>query len=187
MSAFGSPWGDIDRTKPEEPYVVSSDGWGWFAIFIVIAIPFFIIGALLTNLAAVIAAHPYISISVYAVLSALAGIILYLRGCKKYRIAGVIASFITLAPFALTEGLYMIPYIVQNSLFASVFEWILVTAAVGGITFFIFAVSDKIENGVIHLIISVVFFAIVFAILNGVLSSSDEINWGVVSSIYRLS
>lgn len=37
MSAFSPPWKDIDDTRPGAPYVVDSDGWGWFALFIIIS------------------------------------------------------------------------------------------------------------------------------------------------------
>ena len=28
MSAFGSPWKDIDDTREGTPYIVDNDGWG---------------------------------------------------------------------------------------------------------------------------------------------------------------
>lgn len=183
MSAFGSPWGDIDRTPSDTPYVVDSDGWGWFALFIMLALPFFIIGLLLTQATEWICAHPYISISIYLILSLVIGIILYARG-KRWRLPGIIATMITLAPFALVEGLYMVPYIMQNSLFASVFEWLLVTLLIGGITFFVIVISSALKSGLMHLVIAIIFAGIVFLILNNLLSSSDEINWAIVRSLY---
>lgn len=39
MSAFGNPWGDIDKTKEGAPYVVSDDGWGWLGLAILALVP----------------------------------------------------------------------------------------------------------------------------------------------------
>jgi hypothetical protein len=185
MAAFGNPWGDIDRTQPGQPYVADSDGWGWFALLIMLALPFFVMGILLMQMTEAICKHPYISFGTYLVFSFVFGLIFYSRGNKKFKLAGIAATMITLLPFALTEAFYMVPYIVQHALFASVFEWLIVTAILGGITFFILSIANLLENGWIHLILAVIFFAIVFAVLNHFLSSSDQINWALVSTVYQ--
>ena len=186
MSVFGHAWGDIDRTPPETPYVVDSDGWGWFMIFLLLALPFFLIGIFLTRAAALICSHPYISMVIYLLFSFLIGGVLYIWGNKKRKVFGLIATLITLLPLATVEGLYLIPYILQSGLFTAVFEWILVTAVVGGITFFILAIANVLNNGVIHFIISLVFCGLVCLILFGMLRTSKEINWTVIRSIYSL-
>ena len=44
MSAFGNPWGDIDKTKEGAPYVVSDDGWGWLGLAILALVPVVFMG-----------------------------------------------------------------------------------------------------------------------------------------------
>lgn len=187
MSAFGSPWGDIDRTPPGAPYVVDSDGWGWFALFILMALPFFIIGIFMIKLTEAICAHPYISVGLYIAFAIIVGIVFYHKKNKRWRALGVIATIITFFPFAMVEGFYMIPYIMQNSLFVAVFEWIFVSAVVGGITIFIMMISRQFDSGMVHFALALIFASIVFMILNHFLSSSDEINWNVVFTLYELN
>lgn len=184
MGMFDPMWSDVDRTRQGEPYVVSSDGWGWFAILIMLAMPFFLMGIILLNFAETVCAHPYISAGLYFLFALIFSFIFYGRGNKKCKGLGVVASVITLLPFAMVEGLYMIPYILQNSLFSAVFEWIIVTVFIGAITFFLLAISNILGNGLIHLIIAIAFCVIVFLILNNMFDSSSEINWDVIRTLY---
>lgn len=39
MGAFSPIWDDIDQTPRGRPYVVSSGGWGWSDILLVLALP----------------------------------------------------------------------------------------------------------------------------------------------------
>ena len=184
MSTFGSPWKDIDETLPGKPYVVDSDGWGGFALFILLALPFFIVGILLTQGAIIICEHPLLSSAVYLICSLLLGIVLYRSRQKRWRPLGIIATILNLLPFALVEGFYMIPYMMQHSLFAFVFEWIFVTVVVGGLTFSILIIAHKLSSGLVHFLSASLFFLIVFLILNSVLSSSDDLNWAIAFSVY---
>ena len=52
MSAFGNPWGDIDKTKEGAPYVVSDDGWGWLGLAILALVPVVFMGFALQPLLA---------------------------------------------------------------------------------------------------------------------------------------
>lgn len=51
MSAFGNPWGDIDKTKEGAPYVVSDDGWGWLGLAILALVPVVFMGFALQGMA----------------------------------------------------------------------------------------------------------------------------------------
>ena len=62
LSTFGSPWGDIDDTNAKTPYVVDSDGWGWFFLLVLLAIPFFLVGSAMVSISAWICTHPILSI-----------------------------------------------------------------------------------------------------------------------------
>lgn len=185
MSAFGSPWGDIDRTRAKTPYVVDSDGWGWFALFILFALPFFIIGLLLTQLTEMVCAHPYMTMFIYIIFSVAFSLVYNIRMHQRFKIFGIFATLFALVPFILVQVLYLIPYITQNSLFKATFEWIIVTAVIGGITFFVLAISNVIRNGVIQLIVAAIFLVATVVILNGYISSSEEINWPFILSLYK--
>ena len=58
MSAFGNPWGDIDKTKEGAPYVVSDDGWGWLGLAILALVPVVFMGFALQGMANFISSHP---------------------------------------------------------------------------------------------------------------------------------
>ena len=58
MSAFGNPWGDIDKTKEGVPYVVSDDGWGWLGLAILALVPVVFMGFALQGMANFISSHP---------------------------------------------------------------------------------------------------------------------------------
>lgn len=186
MGAFDPIWSDVDRTSADTPYVVSADGWGWFAIFIILAIPFFIIGLIVTRFSQFLYQHPYLSICGYITISFILGNILYRRGRRKFKSIGVVATLITMLPFAMVEGLYLVPYIQQNSLFSAAFEWLIVTVFICVITFFVMVISNMLDNGLIHFVISVLFCCGTFFILNNIFSSSSEINWSVIQDIYNL-
>lgn len=186
MSAFGSPWGDLDRTPANTPYVVDSDGWGWFALFLIFALPFFCLGILITQLAETVCAHPHMTVFIYLIISSVFSFIFNIRMQQRFKILGIFATILAMIPFMLVQVLYLIPYIVQNSLFASVFEWIIVTAVIGGISFFILAISNVIRNGMIQLTISMIFLAVTIVILHSYISSSEDINWSFILSLYNL-
>lgn len=185
MSAFGSPWEDIDQTRPGQPYVVDSDGWGWFMLFILLAVPFAVLGAILAQLAETICAHPYITICVYLLFACILSLVLNTRGNRRHRVLGVISTMLTLLPFIQVQMLYMIPYLLQNSLFSAAFEWLIVTAAMVGLTFFILAICNVLQNRLVQLLLALLFLALTCLILFLCLSSSKEINWAVVQTLYR--
>ena len=111
MSAFSPPWKDIDDTRPGTPYVVDSDGWGWFALFIVLTIPFLAIAGVVVGFSALICAHPIVSLLCYVVLTLVIGGAFYARAAIRHRICGVIATVLTMAPLGMGVALYAIPYV----------------------------------------------------------------------------
>lgn len=187
MSAFGSPWKDIDDTREGTPYVVDNDGWGWFFIFILVSIPFLIIGSVIANISLWVCNHPIVSLSIYLVLTFLIGIVFYARSSMRHRICGIIATFLTIAPLGMGVALYAIPYVMIEGSFSSIFDWVLVAAFLFGITFFIFAICNLLKNGMIHLMIGFVFFISAYFLITGLISSeSGIISWEVIKSLYRI-
>ena len=187
MSAFGAPWKDIDDTREGTPYVVDNDGWGWFFIFIIVAVPFLIVGSVIVNISTWVCNHPILSLSIYLILTFLIGIFFYARSSMRHRICGIIATILTIAPLGMGVALYAIPYVMIEGSFSSIFDWVLVAAFLFGIMFFIFAICNLLKNGLIHLIIGFVFFILAYFFITGLISSESEIiSWEAIKSLYGI-
>lgn len=185
MSAFGSPWKDIDDTKPGTPYVVDNDGWGWFFVFILLAVPFLAIGAVVVQFSSVVCDHPIVSLLAYVALTLLVGGIFYARPTIRNRICGVIATALTMAPLGMGVALYTIPFVMLDGSFSSVVDWVLVAALLFGITFFIFSICNLLRNGLTHLVIALIYFIIAYFFITGLISSeSDIMTWESIRNLY---
>lgn len=162
MSAFKAPWSDIEETYPGQPYVVDSNGWGWFAIFMLLALPFFLIWLFLHRFANAVCEHPYVFAGIYLAISCIFGFILYWNKAKKHPFLGFLAVVLTLLPIAWVQGIYAIPYVLlKDGFFWVTIEWLLVTAAIVGATVFVMVISNTLGNGLMHLMIAMVFFVII--------------------------
>lgn len=187
MSAFGSPWGDIDRTPPGQPYVVDSDGWGWFMLFIILVLPFFMLWLLISKAAAWICMHPIVSGVIYLAVSALISLLMY-RGRKiRQRLLGTLAGIITFLPFAAGEALYAIPYVLlqPDKVFGPIFEWIIVTTVLLLFTIFVIAIANASGSVIVHLISAIIFCGVVGLLLRGI-NSSDVVTWQALGELYVL-
>lgn len=185
MSAFSPPWKDIDDTRPGTPYVVDSDGWGWFALFIIISIPFLAVAGVVVQLSTVVCAHPIASLLGYTALTLLLGVIFYSRAAIRHRICGVIATVLTMAPLGMGVALYAVPYVVLEGSFSAITDWILVAAFLFGITFFIFAICNLLKNGLTHLVIGLIFFVFAWFFITGLISSeADVMSWESIRNLY---
>ena len=185
MSVFGPPWEDIDDTKAGTAYVVNSDGWGWFAIFIIVAIPFLAVGTVIYQISSWISNHPILSGIIYLMITFLSGIIFYSRPTMRHRICGIIATIITMLPLGIGVGLYAIPYVMLDGSFSSAFDWVLITLFAYGIIFFIFSICNILRNGIIHMIIGVVFLVFASLLISGLISSASEVlSWEAILQLY---
>lgn len=185
MSAFGSPWKDIDDTKSGTPYIVDNDGWGWLFLFIIVSVPFLLVGGAIANVSAWVCRHPVLSLSIYVLLTLLIGVFFYSRSLMRHRICGVVATILTMIPLGMGVGLYAVPYVVVTGSLSSVFDWVLVAAILFGITFFIFSICNTLKNGLIHLIIGLAFFVLAIFFIIGLISSESEvISWEVIKKVY---
>lgn len=113
MSAFGNPWGDIDKTKEGAPYVVSDDGWGWLGLAILALVPVVFMGFALQGMANFISSHPIWIIVGYILLTLGIGAISYKRKTGLWNVLGMVATSISFLPILLTEMLVEIPSIVR--------------------------------------------------------------------------
>lgn len=183
MSAFGSPWGDIDQTPPGTPYIVDSDGWGWFLLLILFAVPILLVASILSEAGGLLFRHPYLCGGIYIALSAWISFLKYRDKPKVHRVPGMFAAFLTMLPLGIAEGLYALPYLVLNSLISGLFEWLIVTAFVLAITVFLMSV---IKNGFLHLFLALLFFMLTTLLVLGVLRSSDLVNWDAIYKLYTV-
>lgn len=185
MSAFESPWKDIDDTRPGTPYVVDNDGWGWFFLFLLVAIPFLVVGGLIAQISTWICLHPILSALLYLLLATICGVIFYSRHSMRHRICGAAAAFLTLLPLGIGAGLYTIPYVMLAGSFSAFLDWVLVAALLFGITFFIFSVCNLLKNGLIHLIISLLFVVLSVIFIMALISSESELlSWSAIQRLY---
>lgn len=187
MSMFGSPWKDIDDTKVGTPYLVDNSGWGWFLIFIIIAVPFLMLGSAVFTFSIWICQHPVLSFVLYLIISIVIGALFYGRSSVRYRICGILATIFTMIPMGMGVALYAIPYVMITGKLSAAFDWILVTAFLCGITFFIFALCKLLKNGRIHLVMSLVFLALAYLFINNLIASeSDVLSWQAIGNLYGL-
>lgn len=141
MSAFGNPWGDIDKTKEGAPYVVSDDGWGWLGLAILALVPVVFMGFALQGMANFISSHPIWIIVGYILLTLGIGAISYKRKTGLWNVLGMVATSISFLPILLTEMLVEIPSIVRagdsvGGMIELLIEWIFITLMVVGIADF---------------------------------------------------
>ena len=185
MSAFSPPWKDIDDMEPGELYLVDNDGWGWFGIFIAVAVPFLIVGSAVARISTLICTHPVLSLSIYSAFAILFGVFFYRRPSARHRICGVIATALTMAPLGMGVALYAIPFVMLKGSFSAFFDWVLVFAFLFGIMFFIFSICNLLKNGLIHLILGVAFLVFTYFFITGLISSeSDILSWEAIKNLY---
>lgn len=150
MSAFGNPWGDIDKTKEGAPYVVSDDGWGWLGLAILALVPVVFMGFALQGMANFISSHPIWIIVGYILLTLGIGAISYKRKTGLWNVLGMVATSISFLPILLTEMLVEIPSIVRagdsvGGMIELLIEWIFITLMVVGIAVFVHAVNMALK------------------------------------------
>lgn len=185
MAAFGAPWGDLDKTKREHIYVPDSEGWGWMALFLIVAVPFLMLGQAVSRVSLWICAHPLLTAGLYLVGSLVFGIIFYSRSGMRHRGAGILASVVTMLPLGGVEACYAIPYLVLKSGFSGVSDWIFVGAILFGLTFFLFSICNLLQNGWIHLILAAIFMGIGVVFIQGLRGMEPELlRWSEVARIY---
>ena len=103
----------------------------------------------------------------------------------RHRICGIVATVFTMAPFGAGVAPYAIPYIMITGTLSAAFDWILLALFLFGIIFFIFAICNLLKNGIIHLVMGLLFsvFAYLF-ITNLIASESDVLSWQAIGNLY---
>lgn len=175
------PFGDIDNTKEGHVYVVDHKGWGWFAIFVLLALPFFMVSLMLRKYANAVCEHPVVAILIYGLLTLIVTIMLYGGGNKRFRFLGVVATMMTMLPMAAVQVCYAIPYILINDGFFTItFEWLLVTFFSLSITVFVLSIGNLCQNGIIHFLLAAAFVVATAWILE----PPDSLSWDYILQLY---
>lgn len=147
-------------------YKTSGDGFGWFAFFLILATPFFIIAVWLRQYALFVSDHSVLSSLAFLGFSVFLGTLLYRKKKVKHRLIGVIAVVISLLPIGLAQVLYAIPYILSHDSAVGVtFEWMVVTFFTVGIAFFTNQICTLFRNGLKHLLVATVYLIIVLFVI----------------------
>lgn len=165
MSAFGSPWGEIDETRPGVPVVVDSNGWGWFGLLFLLALPLMVIGGVSRQVCAWIEEHLVIFVILYVASFIVLGLVLYARPNARHRIFGVVATVLTAVPLGLVLVLYFVPYALsRDSVFEVATSCLSTVGLLGAVMFLILSVGALLRNGARHFAIAFAFSAIGIAI-----------------------
>ena len=184
MPAFSRFDRDIDDTKIGAPYVVDSDGWGWFFLSLIVAIPFLLTGVMIVAVSRWIAQNYILCAIAYVIVSISIGAMMYLKSNVKHRVLGILASAGTMFPFGIVAATYAIPMIVIEGTFSAVFDWVLVASLMFIVTFFVIKICGLLKNGLLHLIVATIFIllGIVFAI--ALINSESILTWENIHAVY---
>lgn len=156
----------------------------WLFIVLLIALPFLVVGLAISSITDMICAHPILFAVLYLILSMVIGFSFYNQPGMRHCGLGVVASVLTILPFGILSGLYAIPCIqLEGGSFGSIFEWILITVLVLGITFFIFSMCNLLGNGKVHFVMALIFFSI--SCFFGWVAIRT-FSWGTICTIYGL-
>ena len=161
-------------------------GWGWFAVFLLFAMTFFLVAMSVVRISYLIAMHPFLSCCGYLLGAFLLGCFFYGRSGMKNRAVGVIAFVIGQLPLGAAMGLYAIPYVLLSESFFAALDWVLIAGMLFGVDFFVLSIAKVLKNGWIHLLLSVLFLGIGCAFISGLLYSERELlSWAAIQAVYH--
>lgn len=150
-------------------YAAHGDGSGWFAFFVVLSTPFFVVASLLEEYAQIINKHPLLSTVVYLLLVGTASWCLHRKKEIRNRKIGILAGMLTLLPVWLAQLMYAVPYILMHDhIFSVTMEWVLVTGISFGVSFLLLHIGIILRNGKKHLLLASIYVAIVWGVLMAV-------------------
>ncbi len=159
-------------------WLADSEGFGWFALIIILILPLFIAGIFISSLAVWITEH----------LFAAGGIFLFINICvsflfsMKYKnmrmlIMDLAANIILFQTIFLTAILYGIPYIINGESWWDVFELIIVEVFNVGVLILIKAIGKLHSNAGISLATAlfagIVYIFLMNHVLKGTMTSKE--------------
>lgn len=133
-------------------YVLDEDGMIWFRLFLILAIPFCVAACWLMEYAQFVSDHPGLYFAVFLGFSVLFGNWLYHKRSARHPKAGILAAALTLLPVWAGQMFHAVPYLLaKDSIFAGIFEWLVVTFFTVGISFLVLQLSLLFRDGRRHL------------------------------------
>lgn len=142
-------------------YISDGDGISWLAVLFVLAVPFILISSWLQQYAQFVNSHSPLALLIFIAFSILVSIWINARSKTRFLLIGILASVISMLPIALIQKHYAIPIIQSdNEALFIVIEWFFPTFFTISISFFLIQISLLLKNGIIHLILSLVYLAI---------------------------
>lgn len=157
-------------------------GGGLFMLLVIAAIPLLFASIFLQSYANAVTQHPVIAALIYGVVAVLLSYVLNRSPQKKYRLLGIIATMISLVPFAAMQVVYAIPGIlISESFFGLVFEWLFMSAIVVGVTIFVIALGNASKNGIVQLVLAIIFLAITLVLIGPPADMAWEDVWKLYS------
>ena len=149
-------------------YFWRGDGSGWFALLLVLAVPFFIIASWLKQYATFVDAHLWLSAGIFLGLSVLMGSLAYRKRKAAHKRIGVLAVVVSVLPVGIAQGWHAIPYVIASGdALGITFEWVVVTALTVGLSCFINQICFLLKNGWKHLWIAAVYLVITSVVVFG--------------------
>ncbi len=183
MGAFDPMWRDVDRTPPGQPYVVDNSGWGWFMLFVLASLPFFLLGFLISSAAAIFARYLWLILPIHLALSALVGLRLYPRGSRR-RALGLVACVVNLLPLPAMLLLYMVPFTLLSPGFNSAFDFILLLGLGLGGEYFLCKLAQVLQNTFLHLILTLILLALAGLLIWIGIGSESILTWDSIRALY---
>lgn len=167
--------------------ILFSGEWTWFAMLLLMAIPFALFLLLMEKAALFFARHLLLIGVIYLLASLALALGIYLPSGKRWRAAGVIAVLLTTAPTFLTLTLYLVPFEVFDPGFDAVFDFFLMMLPNLGGAILVVAISRYLKNGLTHLVIAAVYFVLCLLLLRFAASTErDIISAQSLKALYKL-
>lgn len=146
-----------------------SSGYGWLVFFILLALPFFIIGTCVWHVANFVFARPVLSAFIYIIATIILSSIFYSRKKIKHKLLGIVAVAVSLFSVAIIQVFYALPQMLELSTdlagLSNIFGWMIITFFSVGTCVFLNLICGLLKNGIKHLVASSIYFAITVSLL----------------------
>lgn len=167
--------------------IVFSGEWTWFAMLLLMAVPFALLLFFMEKAALFFARHLILIGLVYLVASLALAAVIYLPSGKRWRVPGFAAVLLTTIPTFLALTFYLVPFEALDPGFDAIFDFFLIMLLYLGGAILITAISRYLKNGLIHLVIAAVYFVLCLLFLRSAISTeADLISSESLKTLYAL-
>lgn len=153
-------------------WLADSDGGGWFALAIIVALPVFIFGIIVSSIVVWITEHFLAASGIFLLVNIGVSFILSMKRKKaKELIIDFAANIMLFQTLFFTAALYGIPYVIDNDSWWDVFELAITVAINLGIIILMKAIGKLHNNPLINLITSFLFGIVYVFLMNRLLKN----------------